>query len=117
MNIEEIRAYALCKYGVAEDLKWGKHLCLTVCNKIFLVLGLDEHPVPASFKVEEEDFDNLIAIEGLSQAPYFAKRQWIRVDDISRIPEADWGKHIDISYRLVASKLTKKLQREIGLID
>ena len=52
MNIEEIRAYALSKPEKAEDLKWGEHLCLMVCEKIFLVLSLDEYPAPASFKID-----------------------------------------------------------------
>ena len=86
-------------------------------EKIFLVLSLDDFPTPASFKVREEDFDELILQEGITQAPYFAKRKWVKVDDISKISGVNWKNHIDISYHLAATKLTKKLQRELGLID
>ena len=114
MNIEEIRAYALRKPETSEDLKWGEHLCLMVSEKIFLLLSLDEHPTPASFKVDEDEFDNLTKHEGINQAPYFAKRQWVKTNDISLILSSDWKRHIDESYRLVASKLSKKSKESLG---
>ena len=88
-----------------------------VAEKIFLVIGLDEYPVPASFKVTEEAFITLTENDGISQAPYFAKRQWVRLKDIEILSESDWKLYIDESYRLVASKLSKTKQRELGLID
>lgn len=117
MNIEEIRTYALEKAGASEGLKWGEHLCLMVKEKIFMVLSLDEHPVAASFKVNEEDFDALTEQDGISQAPYFAKRQWVKVDDIDMLSEKAWQKRIDEAYLLVAQKLPKKTQKELGLMD
>lgn len=116
MNVEEFRLYALEKSQTSEDLKWGENLCLMVCGKIFLVLGLDETPVTAAFKVEEQIFDSLIENEGFLQAPYFAKRQWVKISDLESISDKDLKNFINESYLLVAQKLPKKTQRELGLI-
>lgn len=116
MNVEEIRSYALNKLNVTEDIKWGDNLCLMVCDKIFLVLGLDEFPVTAAFKIQEENFDSLIEKEEFKQAPSFAKRQWVKLSDVEIISKNDWECFIDEAYVLVAQKLTKKSQKELGLI-
>ena len=117
MNIEEIRAYVLEKAGTSEGLKWGEHLCLMVKEKIFMVLSLDEHPVSASIKVNEANFDELTEQEGIMQAPYFAKRQWVKIGDIALLSNKEWQKRIDEAYILVAQKLPKKTQLELGLMD
>ena len=116
MNIEEIRSYALDKLQTTEGLKWGDNLCVMVFEKIFLLLSLDQSPTSASFKVSEDDFDLLIEKEGINQAAYFAKRQWVKLDDIELLSTQEWERYINKSYFLVASKLTKKLQKELNLI-
>jgi predicted DNA-binding protein (MmcQ/YjbR family) len=115
MNAEELRAYCLHLKGVTEDLKWGEHLCFCVHEKIFLVLSLDETPVCASFKVTEEQFDELCEHDGIAQAPYFAKRQWVKVNDIALLPTDKWNFYINNAYRLVAAKLPKKIKEKLEL--
>lgn len=116
MNIEELREYALSLKGTTEDLKWGENLCIMVHEKIFLVLGIDEIPPTIALKVEEEIFDELTSIDGIKQAPYFAKRQWIKIDSVNNFNNTQWKEFILNSYKLVTSKLTKKAQKELGLI-
>ena len=116
MNIEDIRTYALNKAGSSEDLKWGENLCFMVNEKIFLVIGLDEHPTTAAFKVSEEDFNTLIERNDIRQAPYFAKNQWIKINDLGGLSPKEWEKYIDNAYLLVAEKLTKKAQKKLGLL-
>jgi predicted DNA-binding protein (MmcQ/YjbR family) len=113
MNAEEIRQKALQLKAVTEDLKWGEHLCFCVHEKIFLVLSLDETPVCASFKVTEEQFDELCEHDGIAQAPYFAKRQWVKVNDVALLTSEKWNHYINNSYHLVAAKLPKKLRLEL----
>ena len=52
---------------------------------------------------------------GINQARYFAKGQWVTVDDISLLPEKEWKSYLAESHRLVASKLTKKKRTELGI--
>ncbi len=64
MNIEEIQN--LCKQlsGVTEDIKWGSDLCFSVGGKMFLVTGLEQSPITASFKVTDEQFEEMSAKPG-----------------------------------------------------
>ena len=116
MNIEDIRTYALNKLGSSEGLKWGENLCFMVNEKIFLVLGLDEHPTTSAFKVSEEDFNTLIERDDIKQAPYFAKNQWVKITDLENLSPKEWENYIDNAYLLVAKKLTQKAQKELGLL-
>ena len=67
------------------------------------------------FKVAEESFEILTAIEGVGQAPYFAKRQWVSVSSTADLPEDDVGLYIRRSHALVARGLTKKLRGALGI--
>lgn len=115
MSIEELMTISKSLKGVTTDIKWEEHLCFNVGDKIFLLTAPDQVPSSASFKVSEEDFEHLTEKEGISQARYFAKRQWITVDDINRLSAKEWEQYIEESYKLVASKLTKKLRSELGI--
>lgn len=115
MSIEELMSISKSLKGVTTDIKWEEHLCFNVGEKIFLLTAPDQVPPNASFKVSEEDFDTLTERDGINQARYFAKRQWVTVDDINRLSRAEWEHYITESYKLVASKLTKKLRTELGI--
>ena len=72
-------------------------------------------PPTASFKVTEENFDQLTEREGINQARYFAKRQWVSVDDITLLSEKEWEYYLSESHRLVALRLTRKKRIELGI--
>jgi len=56
--------------------QWEAHAA-KVGGKVFALCGdTGEHII---FKVSETSFEGLTAIEGISQAPYFAKRAWVSV--------------------------------------
>lgn len=101
--------------GVTFDIKWENHLCFNVGGKIFFISSPDEIPVNASFKVRQEDFDDWSSIEGVAQAPYFAKRQWVRIHDISVLPLNKWEEILKTAYGEISSKLTKKRRIELGI--
>ncbi len=113
MNLEIIRGICKKLPGVTEDIKWENHLCFCVGEKIFLMTGMDSVPVTASFKVPEEEFDELTAREGFKQAAYMAKRQWVFVDDVSRLSKKEWEQRIKTAYEIIKSKLPKKLQQSL----
>ena len=113
MNIEQLRDICLSFPGVTEDVKWKDNLCFLVANKIFLMVGLDVSPTPASFKVPQVDFNEVASMDGLQQAPYLARGQWIRTENVDNLSEEEWIRFAKQSYKLIRSKLTKKLQREL----
>jgi len=113
MNIEELRN--LCKSfpAVTEDIKWENHLCFNIGRKMFLITGLDQTPITASFKVDDEDFLELSTKKGFKPAPYLARYKWIHCSDINLLAEKKWKLYAGKSYSLIKSKLSKKILKEL----
>lgn len=109
MNIEELRKICTSLPGVTEDIKWENHLCFNIGGKMFLITGLDQVPVTASFKTNDDDFANLSTREGFQPAPYLARHKWIHISDINHLSIKEWKKLIKNSYEIIRSKLPKKI--------
>ncbi len=116
MDIETIRQIALKLKGTTEDIKWEVHLCFNIGGKMYLVTNPDEVPCSASFKVDEEIFETVSLKEGFSKHSHLSRHFWVHLDDINKLSAKEWESYIKQSYRLVASKLSKKFQKEIGLL-
>jgi len=58
-------------------------------------------------------FEYLIERDNYIQAPYLAKKQWIKIENIELVKDEELKALVLNSYKLVKSKLTKKLQKEI----
>ena len=82
---------------------------------MFCVVSLDAVPASASFKVRDDQFDEMCSREGFKPAPYVAKYKWVWMDDISRLNAKEWEHFTRQSYELVKAKLSLKLKREAGL--
>lgn len=115
MNIEELRALCLSLPGVTEDIKWGADLCFLVGEKMFCVTSIDP-PHSVSFKVTNEEFDEMVARPDIIPAPYMARNKWVNVQDWNMLTDAEWESYVKQSYSLVKAKLPKKLQKEIDAI-
>lgn len=113
MHLEEIREYALSLPGATEDVKWGSDLCFLVGNKMFLVGGLDG-PFHVSFKVSDDDFEELTATAGIIPAPYMARHKWVSISDPERFSATEWKRRISEAYELIKNKLPRKLRDSIG---
>ena len=85
-----------------------------VGNKVFALLTDSERRL--CFKVSEESFEILTSLEGVSQAPYFAKRKWVTVEPATELSESDLVEYIGRSHRTVAGSLTRKVRAELGII-
>jgi predicted DNA-binding protein (MmcQ/YjbR family) len=114
MDLEKLRKFCLSLPHVTEDVKWGHDLCFLIGEKMFVVFGMDEVPVTASFKVTDEDFDKLSHKKGFKPAPYLARYKWIHVDDISFMSEKDWKNKIQTAYDLIKSKLPKAALKKLS---
>jgi predicted DNA-binding protein (MmcQ/YjbR family) len=65
--------------------------------------------------VPPAEFDRLTEIDGITQAPYFARRHWVRVADPAALPAAELERRIHDSYRLVVGQLPTQTRRTLGL--
>ena len=86
----------------------------SVGDKMFCVASL-EPPFSCSFKVPEDEFDELSNQNGFMPAPYMARAKWVLVTDPSKLNKKEWERYIKQSYELVKIKLTKKLREKLGI--
>jgi predicted DNA-binding protein (MmcQ/YjbR family) len=114
MDIERIQESCKKLPAVKEEIKWDNDLVYTVGGKMFLVVALDP-PFRCSFKVGDEEFEELVLMEGFIPAPYLARAKWVQVGNETRISFKDLELRIQQSYELVKLKLTKKIRQELGI--
>jgi predicted DNA-binding protein (MmcQ/YjbR family) len=113
---EFIEQQALQLPGVTQEQKFDLYIAYCVLGKIFIIMDPNNPSITASFRVNENDFDDYLAqFIHCKQAPYFAKGKWILTEDINNFSNAKWKEIIKTSYTLIASKLTKKEQKQLGL--
>ena len=108
MNLESIRAFCKKLPFVTEDIKWGNDLCFCIGSKMFCVAGL-QTPTSVSFKVKDEEFDEMSSRTGIEPAPYVARYKWVLVTDLNQLTKKEWEFYIRQSYELVKSKLPKRI--------
>src|SRR5690349_25012332 len=113
MNIEEIQSICREWPGVTEDIKWGADLVFSVGGKMFCVMGLEQTPTTASFKVTDEEFDEMSSRPGFKPAPYVAKYKWVWIEDIKKMKKSEWKKYLRQSYELVKAKLPAKIRKTL----
>jgi predicted DNA-binding protein (MmcQ/YjbR family) len=114
MNIEVLRKICSSLPAVTEDVKWGNDLVFSVGDKMFCVASL-EPPFSCSFKVPDDEFDELSNQNGFMPAPYMARAKWVLVTDPANLNKKQWQEYIKQSYELVKIKLTKKLREKLGI--
>ena len=114
MDIETLRDMCMALPAVTEDVKWGHDLCFSVAGKMFCVAAL-EGPLTVSFKVPDEEFDELSSSPGMRPAPYVARYKWVLVEDVNKLSRKQWEHYVRQSYDLIRSKLPKKLAKQHGL--
>ncbi len=113
MNIEDLSKICLSLESATQDIKWENDLCFSVGGKMFFVMSLDKVPTGASFKVSNEDFEELISKKNFKPAPYLGRYKWVYTDDVSLLSEKEWRAYIKKSYTLIFSKLPKKVRTEL----
>jgi predicted DNA-binding protein (MmcQ/YjbR family) len=93
--------------------QWDSHVA-KVGDKVFTLLG-DSDGGRVVAKCTEESFEILTALDGINQAPYFARRKWVEIHAGSPLSEEEVAHYLTRSYDLVAAGLTKKLRLELGI--
>jgi predicted DNA-binding protein (MmcQ/YjbR family) len=107
MDIEQLREYCLSKPDTEETLPFGPDtLVFKVKGRVFLLTGLDNHPLQFNVKCDPDK-----AIELREQYPesvlpgyHMNKKHWNTVIVDGRIPPRELRSFIDDSYFLVSKK-------------
>ena len=113
MNIDDIKSICKKLPAVTEDVKWGADLCFCVGEKMFCVTGLDQTPVGVSFKVTDDEFEEVSVRPGFRPADYVARYKWVTVEDVKKVPKKELERFIRQSYELVKAKLPKKVREKL----
>ena len=113
-DIETMRSVCLKFKAAAEDVKWENNLVFSVGDKMFCMANL-EPPFRFSFKVADEDFEELSTRDGFMPAPYLARAKWITVVNMAHLKRSELEDFLFKSYELVAAKLPKKLKQALNL--
>ena len=111
---ELIQKFCLSLPATTEDIKWDNDLCFSIGGKMFCVMSL-ELPFKCSFKVRDDEFDELSNSDGFMPAPYMARAKWVTVTKPTVLNKSEWEKFIRQSYELKKAKLTKKTRKELGI--
>jgi len=119
MHIDEFDQ--LCGSLVATEMvvQWGDAHVWKVGGKVFAVGGWNESTtLGVTFKTTPEEFDFLVEMPGVRPAPYLASRgfTWVQHYAEPGLEDDDLREQISESHRIVGAGLSKKRQRELGLL-
>jgi predicted DNA-binding protein (MmcQ/YjbR family) len=116
MRLDRLKSFALALPQTTVINQWGG-LVFKVAEKVFFMINLDGDVIEGViFKCTPEEFDELTEIDGLVQAPYFAKRMWVKLEDLAALSEPELNNRIRRSYDLVVAGLPKKVQATLQSI-
>ena len=119
-SADDFHAFCAALPATSHVVQWAGHDVWKVGGKVFVIAGFSEQEGPRfSFKVSDISFEILQDQPGLRPAPYLASRgmSWIQHYEEPGLDDAALRDYIRESHRLVAAGLTKKKQRELGLLS
>jgi len=102
-------------------VQWGNANVWKVGGKVFAIAGWsdDETTFAVTFKTTPDEYEFLVEMEGVRPAPYLASRgfTWVQHYCPPGLDDGDLREQLTESHRLVGLGLSKKKQRELGLLD
>lgn len=121
MDIDAFNQYCRSLKGTTYVEQWGNSQVWKVGAKVFAIGSTDKQgKLGFTFKTSEINFYFLNEKPGYRPAPYLASRGmlWIQQFDALSLEEdldEELCYYLSASYKLVASKLSKKKQKALGL--
>ncbi|RIJ41608.1 MmcQ/YjbR family DNA-binding protein [Pontibacter oryzae] len=119
MDIEAFRDYCLAKAGTTEETPFDEDtLVFKVCGKMYALCSMADYGKGINLKCDPE-----LVLELREKYPqvkpgyHMSKRHWNLVMPEAGLPESLLKEWIDLSYYLVAAKLTKHQRSLIGFND
>ena len=126
MILEDYNRFCQSLAHTTYVVQWGGAHVWKIGGKVFAVGGWSNEEgtqgeagaLGVTFTVSPLAFDILKEQPGLRPAPYLASRgmKWIQRTTDDTMSDTDLCDYLAESYRLVGEGLTKKLQRELGLL-
>lgn len=120
MTYEEYNNYCRSLPATTYVVQWGDSHVWKVGGKVFAIGGWGKSGMPAfTFKTSELNYNILQDEPGFKPAPYLASRgmKWIQQYDVSKEGDEGLRYYLKESHHIVALGLTKKMRKELGLIQ
>ncbi|WP_235830195.1 MmcQ/YjbR family DNA-binding protein [Algihabitans albus] len=116
---EEFNAFCRALPATTHVVQWGGADVWKVGGKVFAIGGWSHGDARFVFKVTELSFEILKDQPGLRPAPYLASRglTWIQHYAEPGLSDDDLKQYLRHSHRLVSLGLSKKRQRDLGLLE
>ncbi len=117
MTYDEYNAFCQSLVATSHVIQWGGAHVWKVGDKVFAIGGWANDAPAFTFKVSHMSYELLKDQPGLRPAPYLASRgmKWIQHYAEPGLSDVDLRDYIRQSHRIVASGLSRKRQRELGL--
>ncbi len=116
---EQFNAFCRALPATSYVMQWGGAHVWKVGGKVFAIGSGSEKQPSFTFKASDLSFEMLKEQDGLRPAPYLASRglKWIQHYAKPGLSDQELKDYLKQSYRIVARGLSKKKQRELGIID
>ncbi|MEZ9232875.1 MmcQ/YjbR family DNA-binding protein [Vibrio amylolyticus] len=119
MNHEEFNQFCQAFPATTHVVQWGNSDVWKIGGKVFAIGFQGKNNQPAfTFKTSGQNFSFLSDHEGYIPAPYFANRgmKWIQQIETNGSLDDELEYYLSESYRLVASGLSKRKRKELGIM-
>ncbi|MBB6522871.1 MmcQ/YjbR family DNA-binding protein [Pseudoteredinibacter isoporae] len=119
MTHEEFNQYCASFKAAEHVVQWGGADVWKVGGKVFAIGGwTKEKQTGFTFKTSDNNYHFLENKEGYRPAPYLASRgmKWIQQFDADDSEDEELRYYISESYKMISTALSKKKQRELGLL-
>ncbi len=122
MDADQVRSFLLTLPHVVETMQWGDNLVYWVGDKaiggkMFALVSLDDSVSKGviSYAAGRERYTELLEIDGLYPAPYFARIHWIAAErwNVFRAPE--WQQELRAAHAITLAKLPQKVHKALAL--
>lgn len=119
MTYQQFNRFCRSLAATTYVMQWGGSHVWKVGAKVFAIGGWQDDEPSFTFKVSEISYEMLKDKPGLRPAPYLASRgmTWIQHFAKPGLADDELKDYIRQSHRIVAGGLSKKKQRELGLIE
>lgn len=118
MTRDEFDAYCQTLKATTHVVQWGNASVWKVGGKIFAICsgwGKGDGP-KFSFKCSDMAFTILSDQPNIIPAPYLARAKWVQIESPVGMNDVEIRKHIEAAYFIIAGKLTKAKQAELGIV-
>ncbi|WP_262695817.1 MmcQ/YjbR family DNA-binding protein [Kordiimonas aquimaris] len=118
MTRDEFDAYCGSLKATTNVIQWGNSSVWKVGGKIFAICSIwgEGREDKISFKCADMSFEILCELPDIVPAPYLARGKWVQLSEPDALSDDDIRSYIDDAHAIIAAKLTKVKQRELGLI-